>query len=348
MNPQIYQSLYQRFLRPGFFALELEQASRLGISLCQQVGQNPLLQAIAYGLCGYENPQLVQEHFGLTFPNPVGLAAGFDKNAKLIRGLHRLGFGHVEIGTVTPRPQPGNEKPRLFRIPELHALINRMGFNNDGALEVARRLKQLRKRSATLPVIGVNIGKNKLTESSQAADDYAFCASELAQYADYLAVNVSSPNTPGLRDLQQVDALRPILEAVKAKSDGKPIFVKISPDSPDQDLLDIAKLITELDLAGVIATNTTVLRPIDAFKTLSESGGLSGKPLAERSIEVLVLLRAALPGKAIISVGGIETAADVQERLRLGADLVQGYTGFVYFGPSWAKQLAKGALAETE
>ena len=210
-------------------------------------------------------------------------------------------------------------------------------------MEVAKRLKRLRRRSSTLPVIGVNIGKNKLTEASQAADDYAFCARELARYADYLAVNVSSPNTPGLRDLQQVDALRPILEAVKAHSEGKPVFVKISPDSTDQDLLDIAKLISELDLAGVIATNTTVSRPIAAMKNLSESGGLSGKPLAERSIEVLVLLRAALPAKAIISVGGIETAADVQERLRLGADLVQGYTGFVYFGPGWAKRLAKGA-----
>ena len=329
----MYKALFNLFFR------------RLDAEFAHQLGALIILLA---GLLPVEKSKNQLEVAGIKFSNRIGMAAGFDKNAKLIRGLHRLGFGHVEIGTVTPRPQPGNEKPRLFRIPELHALINRMGFNNDGALEVAKRLKQLRERSATLPVIGVNIGKNKLTESSQATDDYAFCASELAQYADYLAVNVSSPNTPGLRDLQQVDALRPILEAVKAKSEGKPIFVKISPDSPDPDLLDIAKLITELDLAGVIATNTTVLRPIDALNNLSESGGLSGKPLAERSIEVLVLLRAALPGKAIISVGGIETAADVQERLRLGADLVQGYTGFVYFGPSWAKQLAKGALAETE
>lgn len=284
---------------------------------------------------------------GITFPNRIGMAAGFDKNAKLVRGLYRLGFGHVEIGTVTPRPQSGNEKPRLFRIPQLHALINRMGFNNDGAIAIGRRLKRLRELNSSLPVIGVNIGKNRSTESTQAADDYAFCARELAQYADYLVVNVSSPNTPGLRDLQQVNALRPILQAVKINGEGKPIFVKISPDLTDQDLLDIAKLIDELDLAGVIATNTTVSRPTAELKNLSQSGGLSGKPLAARSIEVLVLLRAALPEKAIISVGGIETAADVQERLRLGANLVQGYTGFVYFGPSWAKQLTKGALAET-
>lgn len=324
----MYKALFNLFFR------------RLDAEFAHQLGALIILLA---GLLPGQKSKHQLEVAGITFSNRIGMAAGFDKNAKLIRGLHRLGFGHVEIGTVTPRPQPGNEKPRLFRIPELHALINRMGFNNDGALEVAKRLKRLRRRSSTLPVIGVNIGKNKLTEASQAADDYAFCARELAPYADYLAVNVSSPNTPGLRDLQQVDALRPILEAVKAHSEGKPVFVKISPDSTDQDLLDIAKLISELDLAGVIATNTTVSRPIAAMKNLSESGGLSGKPLAERSIEVLVLLRAALPAKAIISVGGIETAADVQERLRLGADLVQGYTGFVYFGPGWAKRLAKGA-----
>ena len=324
--------MYKAFFNIFFRRLDAEFAHQLGA-----------LVILLAGLLPGQKSKHQLEVAGITFSNRIGMAAGFDKNAQLIRGLHRLGFGHVEIGTVTPRPQPGNEKPRLFRIPELHALINRMGFNNDGAVEVAKRLKRLRERSSTLPVIGVNIGKNKLTESSQAADDYAFCARELAQYADYLAVNVSSPNTPGLRDLQQVDALRPILEAVKANSEGKPIFVKISPDSTDQDLLDITKLISELDLAGVIATNTTISRPIDTLKNLSESGGLSGKPLAERSIEVLVLLRAALPGKAIISVGGIETAADVQERLRLGADLVQGYTGFVYFGPSWAKQLTRGA-----
>lgn len=279
---------------------------------------------------------------GIEFVNRIGMAAGFDKNAKLIRGLYRLGFGHVEIGTVTPRPQPGNDKPRLFRIPELNALINRMGFNNDGAIAIAHRLRKLRQLSSDLPVIGVNIGKNKLTEPTQAPEDYAFCAKELAQYADYLAVNVSSPNTPGLRDLQQTESLRPILQSVKDNSGGKPIFVKISPDSSDQDLLDVAKLISELDLAGIIATNTTVSRPVGEQKVLTETGGLSGRPLAARSIEVLILLRAALPSKVIISVGGVETAADVDERLKLGADLVQGYTGFVYFGPSWARQLTRG------
>lgn len=279
---------------------------------------------------------------GISFSNRIGMAAGFDKNAKLVRGLYRLGFGHVEIGTVTPRPQPGNEKPRLFRITAMHALINRMGFNNDGAVEIGKRLKRLRDSGRALPVIGANIGKNKLTDPTQAAEDYAFCARELAPFADYLAVNVSSPNTPGLRDLQQIDALRPILQAVQAESSGKPVFVKISPDSSDQDVLAVAKLINDLDLAGVIATNTTITRPVGAEENLKQSGGLSGLPLAPRSKEALVLLRAALPGKAVISVGGVESAADVRERLALGADLVQGYTGFVYFGPGWPKQLAKG------
>ena len=208
----MYKALFSLFFR------------RLDAEFAHQLGAFVILLA---GLLPIQKSKHQLEVAGITFSNRIGMAAGFDKNAKLIRGLHRLGFGHVEIGTVTPRPQPGNEKPRLFRIPELHALINRMGFNNDGALEVAKRLKRLRGRSSTLPVIGVNIGKNKLTEASQAADDYAFCAKELARYADYLAVNVSSPNTPGLRDLQQVDALRPILEAVKAHSEGKPVFVKI-------------------------------------------------------------------------------------------------------------------------
>jgi dihydroorotate dehydrogenase len=279
---------------------------------------------------------------GIEFSNRIGMAAGFDKNAKLVRGLYNLGFGHVEIGTVTPKPQAGNEKPRLFRIPTLRALINRMGFNNDGLDVIAKRLKTLRESGRPLPVIGVNIGKNKLTEAALAADDYAQCAKTLAPFSDYLAVNVSSPNTPGLRDLQQIDALRPILQRVVENASGKPVFVKISPDLSDEDALAIAALTNELGLAGIIACNTTISRPSGTERSLTESGGLSGAPLAERSKELLVLLRAALPGRAIISVGGIETHSDVQERLRLGADLVQGYTGFVYYGPRWAKLLTKG------
>lgn len=323
----MYRALFNIFFR------------RLDAEFAHQLGALIILLA---GLLPAPKQKNTISVAGLKFVNRIGIAAGFDKNAKLVRGLYRLGFGHVEIGTVTPRQQPGNDKPRLYRIPQLHALINRMGFNNDGAIAIAQRLKKLREQSTRLPVIGVNIGKNKLTELTQTPDDYAFCARELAQYADYLAVNVSSPNTPGLRDLQQTESLRPILQTVRDNSSDKPVFVKISPDSSDQDLLDVAKLISELDLAGIIATNTTVTRPAGEQAVLTEAGGLSGRPLASRSKEVLILLRPALPNKVIISVGGIETAADVKERLRLGADLVQGYTGFVYFGPRWAKQLTRG------
>ena len=279
---------------------------------------------------------------GISFPNRIGMAAGFDKDAKLVRQLHALGFGHVEIGTVTAQAQPGNPRPRLFRIPEQRALINRMGFNNEGADAVAARLAALRASGAKLPVIGVNIGKTKVVELKDSAGDYRYSAEKLAPYADYLAVNVSSPNTPGLRELQQIASLRPILEAVVEKSGGKPVFVKIAPDVTNEEAIEIAQLSKQLGLAGIIATNTTITRDGIDSEVAKESGGLSGPVLAERSKELLKVLRNKLPKEmAIISVGGIETAAHVNERLELGADLVQGYTGFVYFGPFWAKSLTR-------
>ena len=279
---------------------------------------------------------------GISFPNRIGMAAGFDKDAKLVRQLHALGFGHVEIGTVTAQAQPGNPRPRLFRIPKQRALINRMGFNNEGTDAVAARLAALRASGAKLPVIGVNIGKTKVVELKDAAGDYRYSAEKLAPYADYLAVNVSSPNTPGLRELQQISSLRPILEAVVEKSGGKPVFVKIAPDVTNEEAIEIAQLSEQLGLAGIIATNTTITRDGIDSEVAKESGGLSGPVLAERSKELLKVLRNKLPKEmAIISVGGIETAAHVNERLELGADLVQGYTGFVYFGPFWAKSLKR-------
>lgn len=286
---------------------------------------------------------------GIEFPNRFGMAAGFDKNGKLIRELGELGFGHVEIGTVTAKAQPGNPKPRLFRLPAHRALINRMGFNNDGADQVARRLAKLRdretgggiRRKVKLPVIGVNIGKSKVTELSEAAADYAYSAKLLAPYADYLAINVSSPNTPGLRDLQQVSALRPILEGVIAQSQSTPVFVKIAPDLTDEDALAVAGLARELGLAGMIATNTTLDRSRVAGPNSTEIGGLSGPPLSNRSIELLKLLRNELPAPMVlISVGGVETEDQMRERLNLGADLVQAYTGFIYFGPFWPSKMA--------
>jgi dihydroorotate dehydrogenase len=284
---------------------------------------------------------------GIDFQNRIGMAAGFDKNAELIVGLYKLGFGHVEVGTVTPKPQSGNPKPRLFRLAQSRALINRMGFNNDGAEVIAQRIRKLRQRGKPLPIIGINIGKNKVTEPAQAVDDYIVCAELLAPQADYLAVNVSSPNTPGLRDLQQVESLRPILKAVHARSFGKPVFVKISPDLSDDDVIAIAHLVEELGLAGVIAANTTVSRPIVSEKHLDQSGGLSGPMLAQRSEEMLVLLRAAIPNRTLISVGGVQGAEDFAKRLKLGADLVQGYTGFVYVGPSFARVLRRGETQAT-
>ena len=282
---------------------------------------------------------------GLNFSGAFGVAAGFDKHAILVRALGDLGFSHVEIGTVTAKPQPGNPKPRLFRLVPDRALINRMGFNNEGADAIAVRLERLRKRhGAKLPVIGVNIGKSKVTEVENAVDDYRYSAKKLAPFADYLAVNVSSPNTPGLRSLQDVAALRPILVAVIEESMGKPVLVKIAPDLADEDVVAVAELSKELQLAGVISTNTTVGRtgltaPEAAISAIG-AGGLSGAPLKSRSIEVLKLLKASLASnQVIVSVGGIETADEAQERLDLGATLVQGYTGFVYAGPFWARKI---------
>ena len=286
---------------------------------------------------------------GLEFNGPFGMAAGFDKNAEMIKELGQLGFSHVEIGTVTRHPQDGNAKPRLFRLKKDLSLINRMGFNNDGADAVARRLEKLRSSGATLPIIGVNIGKSKITELEDAVSDYEYSAEKLAPFADYIAVNVSSPNTPGLRSLQAIDQLEPILNAVIAKAAGKPVLVKIAPDLADEDVVAVAVLTTKLRLAGVIATNTTVSR--SGLKTDSKSvsdmgaGGLSGPVLKDRSIEVLKLLRANLPNEiAIVSVGGVFTPTDVLQRLELGAALVQGYTGFVYEGPLWARKINRGLL----
>lgn len=286
--------------------------------------------------------------FGLNFPAPFGLAAGFDKNAIAVRALADLGFSHIEVGTVTALPQPGNPKPRLFRLLKDRALINRMGFNNDGAEVVAARLAHLRSRHASaLPIIGVNIGKSRAVEVEDAVADYEYSAKLLAPVADYLAVNVSSPNTPGLRSLQSVEALRPILEAVLAQAKGKPVLVKIAPDLADEDVLAVADLALEMGMAGVIATNTTISRQgLQSSAEMVEragAGGLSGAPLKQRSIEVLRLLSGRLSGRlAIVSVGGIETAKDAEDRLKAGATLLQGYTGFVYEGPLWARRINKG------
>lgn len=280
---------------------------------------------------------------GLDFENHLGVAAGFDKNAEMVKALHSLGFGHVEVGTVTALPQPGNPKPRMFRLVQQRALINRMGFNNDGAEVVARRLAKLRQSARVLPIIGVNIGKSKVVDPSAAPDDYRTSAKLLAPYADYLTVNVSSPNTPGLRDLQQVEALRPILQAVLEVSGEVPVLVKLAPDLSNQDLNSILDLVLELGLSGVIAANTTVRRDIEADpKLLAESGGLSGPMLYPRMLEMLGIIRSKLDSSfTVIAVGGIETKDQIRECLNAGANLVQAYTGLVYGGPFWPRRITK-------
>lgn len=292
---------------------------------------------------------------GVRFPHRFGLAAGFDKNARGVTALIALGFGHVEIGTVTARPQPGNPRPRLVRLVDDRAIVNRMGFNNDGAARVASRLHRLRRtRAGRDAVIGVNIGKTKVVAADRAAEDYAHSARLLGPYADYLVVNVSSPNTPGLRDLQAVESLEPILTAVKAVADSVhtgrvPLVVKIAPDLADEDVDAVTDLVLELGLDGISATNTTVARP-QSLRTPRDvveaagPGGLSGPVLADRATEVLRRIRRrAGDGLALIGVGGVTTPEDVRARIEAGADLVQGYTGFVYGGPAWPARLARVA-----
>lgn len=288
------------------------------------------------------DPVLKQEVCGITFPRPLGLAAGFDKNAAAADAWSPLGFGYAELGTVTAQAQPGNPTPRLFRLKEDAAILNRMGFNNEGAAAVAENLRKRRYND----VIGINIGKTKVTPAERAVDDYRRSASVLGGLADYLVVNVSSPNTPGLRDLQAVESLRPILRAVQESTD-VPVMVKIAPDLSDADVDAVADLAVELGLAGIVATNTTISReglntPRAEVEALG-AGGISGPPVAERSLEVLRRLNARVGTQLVlISVGGITTPEQAWERIAAGASLLQGYTGLIYGGPDWIRDIHRG------
>lgn len=334
---------------PLFFSLVLsrldpEHAHELAfraIRLLPRLG----LGAIIRPLTASRVPHPVHT-LGLIFPSPFGVAAGFDKDARAIGGLGQLGFGHVEVGTITARPQPGNDRPRLFRLIADKAVINRMGFNNGGAAEASLRIAQA-VRDVRRPVVGVNIGKSRVVDVEDAIDDYLASTRALAPTADYLVVNVSSPNTPGLRGLQEIDKLRPLLSAVKDAANSTPLLVKIAPDLSDDEVRKVSQLAVELGLDGIIATNTTLSReglvsPI-AMIEAAGAGGLSGAPLAARSLAVLKVIREVVPAEmCVISVGGIDTAADVAERLAAGATLVQGYTAFLYRGPLWARQINRG------
>jgi dihydroorotate dehydrogenase len=291
--------------------------------------------------------RLERELFGIKFPNPVGLAAGFDKQASFYKEFASLGFGFIEVGTITPKGQPGNPQPRMFRLPKDEGLINRMGFNNHG-LEVARKQLEGRDRSF---IIGGNIGKNKETPNENALDDYLECFHQLHDLVDYFVVNVSSPNTPGLRELQDKEPLLRILNALKSENtklqSPKPILLKIAPDLTDSQLDDIVEIVDESEIEGIIATNTTIAREglNSDEKLLAEAGGLSGKPVRERSTEVIRYLHQKSNGSfPIIGVGGIHSAKDALEKLEAGASLVQIYTGLIYEGPALIKQINKALL----
>ena len=336
--------MYRLLFRYVLARLDPERAHGLAFWVIRVVGL-PGVGLIARALTR-PHSQLAVNTLGLRFTSPFGLAAGFDKDATGIRGLGNLGFGHVEVGTLTARAQEGNPRPRLFRFIVDRALINRMGFNNRGAGDAVARLTRQRKRRGG-PIVGVNIGKSRVVAVDDAVEDYLTSTRLLAPVADYLAVNVSSPNTPGLRVLQQVELLRPLLVAVKNAAGGTPVLVKIAPDLSDDAVVDVCRLAIDLGLDGIIATNTTLAREgLTAQYSVIEAagaGGLSGIPLAPRSLSVLRLVRSSVPADfCIISVGGVETAADVGERLRAGATLVQGYTGFVYRGPLWVLQINRG------
>lgn len=344
--------MYKWLILPILFRFDAEQVHHFICGTLKFLFRIPGVSFLAQQLFNYEHPSLEREVFGLKFKNPVGLAAGFDKNAELVDELAALGFGFVEIGTVTPLPQDGNEKPRLFRLKPDRAIINRMGFNNKGAAAAAERL---RKRKTNI-LIGGNIGKNKLTPNENALDDYLKSLDALYEEVDYFVVNVSSPNTPGLRDLQEKEPLMKILAALKLRAEAwaakmgaavpKPILLKIAPDLTNSQLDDIIEIVTTTQIAGVIATNTTISR--DGLQTDGEyvkkigAGGLSGAPLTHRSTEVIRYI-CKKSGRAfpVIGVGGISSPQEAREKLEAGASLVQIYTGFIYEGPALAKRICK-------
>ena len=338
--------MYKVLIRPIFFLFDPEKIHHFTFAFIRLVCKIPGVTWLLKRLYVVNDVRLERKVFGLTFKNPVGLAAGFDKDAKLFNELNHLGFGFIEIGTLTPKPQDGNPKKRLFRLIDDQAIINRMGFNNGGVLEAVERLK---KNSGVL--IGGNIGKNKVTPNENAVEDYKICFNALFEYVDYFVVNVSSPNTPNLRELQDKEPLTKLLKVLKMENskhqNGKPILLKIAPDLTNEQLLDIIDIVKETKIEGIIATNTTISREGLTSKNKNETGGLSGKPLTHRSTEVIQFLseksNKAFP---IIGVGGIHSVEDALEKLNAGAVLIQLYTGFIYEGPKLIKDINKALLAQ--
>lgn len=331
--------MYKSILRPILFKSDPEEIHHFTFSSVRRLFKVPGSKNIIKKLYQVNDTRLEREVFGLKFKNPVGLAAGFDKDAKLYKELSHFGFGFIEIGTVTPKPQPGNPKKRLFRLKEDQAIINRMGFNNGGVAEAVVRLQKNKN-----VLIGGNIGKNKVTPNNEAVNDYILCFNALFNVVDYFVVNVSSPNTPGLRELQDKEPLTKLLATLQdlnaQKEKRKPILLKIAPDLTEDQLLDIIDIVATTKIDGVIATNTTISREGLTSVNKEEIGGLSGKPLTKRSTEVIRFLsersNKAFP---IIGVGGIHSAQDALEKIEAGASLVQLYTGFIYEGPQLIKDI---------
>lgn len=335
----LISAMYKSILRPILFKSDPEEIHHFTFSSVRRLFKVPGSKNIIKKLYQVNDTRLEREVFGLKFKNPVGLAAGFDKDAKLYKELSHFGFGFIEIGTVTPKPQPGNPKKRLFRLKEDQAIINRMGFNNGGVAEAVVRLQKNKN-----VLIGGNIGKNKVTPNDEAVNDYILCFNALFSVVDYFVVNVSSPNTPGLRELQDKEPLTKLLATLQdlnaQKEKRKPILLKIAPDLSEDQLLDIIDIVATTKIDGVIATNTTISREGLTSVNKEEIGGLSGKPLTKRSTEVIRFLsersNKAFP---IIGVGGIHSAQDALEKIEAGASLVQLYTGFIYEGPQLIKDI---------
>jgi dihydroorotate dehydrogenase len=327
---------YERFVRPLLFSLDPETAHHFALS-CLRLVSDVDLALLALKI--FRPPRKPKTVFGLKFPNPIGLAAGFDKNGVAIPAWAALGFGFIEIGTVTARPQPGNSKPRIFRFPEQAALINRLGFNNDGADAIANRLRKLRDSGAWPEVpVGINIGKSRATPIENAAEDYLFSFRRLHTFADYIALNVSSPNTPGLRELQSREQLSILLGALRDENPAKPLVVKIAPDLSPNELDEIVAVCDQNNVAGIIATNTTLDHSSIAAEK-NQQGGLSGAPLREKSTALVraIAARSTIP---VIASGGICDAASAREKIEAGAQLVQIYTGYIYRGPSLLREIA--------
>jgi dihydroorotate dehydrogenase len=339
--------MYKLIIRPLLFCFDPEKVHYFTFSLIRILNKIPGFSYLFQSLYEVKDARLEREVFGIKFKNPVGLAAGFDKDAKLYQELSNFGFGFIEIGTLTPVGQEGNPKKRLFRLKEDNAIINRMGFNNGGVKEAVERLK---KNKGVL--IGGNIGKNKVTPNEEAVKDYEICFEELFPYVDYFVVNVSSPNTPNLRELQEKEPLKKLLQTLENNklqvTNHKPILLKIAPDLTDDQLIDIIEIVNETKIAGVIATNTTISREGLQSENKSEMGGLSGIPLTKRATEVIrFLAEKSNRSFPIIGVGGIHSAEDAMEKLNAGASLVQLYTGFIYEGPALVKAINKKILAQS-